>query len=262
MSSPHVIPIYKPLGMTPLQALDSLRIIQPKLQDKKLAYAGRLDPMAEGLLIVLVGDECKKRDTYQMLPKTYEVTILFGFDTDTYDALGIITSKNNPPAPNISEQITQILPGFLGSHKQQYPPYSSVRVNGKPLFYWAREGLIDSVTIPTKTIEIQEITMLSSGTYISADLLRKIDDTIPLVSGDFRQKEIIEQWKKELSGTHDLFPYVTIRVSCTQGSYMRSLAREIGKKAGEPALAFSIKRIAVGDFNVSDAVLIPSPIES
>lgn len=257
-----VIPLYKPLGFTPLQALDSLRKIKPELKDKKLAYAGRLDPMAEGLLIVLVDDECKKRDTYQILPKTYEVTVLFGFDTDTYDVLGVITDKKTPPTPNISEQINLVLPDFLGSQEQQYPPYSSVRVNGKPLFYWARKGLIDSVTIPTKTIEIKELTMLSSGSYTSIDLLRKINANIRLVLGDFRQKEIIEQWKKELSNTKSSFPYATIRVSATQGSYMRSLAREIGKKVKIPALALSIKRIAVGEFSLNDAVLIPSPIES
>ncbi len=85
----------KHLGETPLQALDRLRIEQPEYQKATLSYAGRLDPMAEGLLLVLVDDECKHSQDYFGFDKDYEATILFGFDTDTHDILGKIVEHTS-----------------------------------------------------------------------------------------------------------------------------------------------------------------------
>ncbi len=262
MPSQSVIPVYKPLGITPLQALHSLRKANPSLQDETLAYAGRLDPMAEGLLLVLVGDECKKREHYQMLPKTYEVTILFGFATDTYDMLGLITHRTESIPADISHKVSTVLPEFVGKHDQAYPPYSSARVNGKPLFYWARKGLLDTITIPTKNIEIKEVSLISSKTYSSHELLSSITPIIAHISGDFRQDEILRQWKKELSHAPKDFPVLTIQVDATQGAYMRSLAHEIGARVGIPALALSIKRLTIGEYQSNEAFTIPVPAVS
>ena len=262
MPSHSVIPIYKPLGMTPLQALYVLQRVKPELHNKTLAYAGRLDPMAEGLLLVLVGDECKKREQYQMLPKTYEVTVLFGFATDTYDALGLITDRAKKLPSDIDGEFSATLPTLIGKFDQAYPPYSSVRVKGKPLFYWAREGLLDTITIPTKSIEITKISLLTSGVHTSEELLSLIIHKIELISGDFRQDKILSKWRKDLTIATQHFPFITIRVNSTHGAYMRSLAHEIGKKIDVPALTLSIKRLSVGEFLSEDALVIPSPAVS
>lgn len=87
------ITTYKALGQTPLECLEELRVSRPDLADLPLTYAGRLDPLACGLLIVLAGEECKNKDQYLGLDKTYEFEMLVGFATDTYDLLGVVTSE-------------------------------------------------------------------------------------------------------------------------------------------------------------------------
>ena len=86
-----IILINKPISLTPLQAIRRLQSLHPELEGEKIGYAGRLDPMAEGLLLLLVSDENKKRKEYERLPKTYEFEVLLGIETDSYDVLGIIT---------------------------------------------------------------------------------------------------------------------------------------------------------------------------
>ena len=144
-----VLELYKPIGKTPLQTIEEYKIKHPELTGIKLAYAGRLDPMAEGLLLVLVGDECKKRKEYEKLPKTYEFEVLFGISTDTFDVMGKIVkiSKIIPQEDLLhgsgeyqKSKINELIKKYQGKMLQEYPPYSSPRVNGKPLFWWAREN--------------------------------------------------------------------------------------------------------------------------
>lgn len=121
-----------------------------------LGYAGRLDPMAEGVLVVLVGDENKRREAYLSLNKEYIVEILFGFETDSYDMLGLA-----PSSLAGQEKNTDVLKSYLGSfvdvHDQEYPPYSSKTVVGKPLFVWAREGNIGTIKIPRKKLKFMHV---------------------------------------------------------------------------------------------------------
>lgn len=86
-----VITIYKKIGETPLEALTRLRESVPEYKEETLSYAGRLDPMAAGVMLVLAGDANKEREKYLNLEKDYSAEILFGISTDTYDTLGLIT---------------------------------------------------------------------------------------------------------------------------------------------------------------------------
>lgn len=250
-----VLSVYKPVGLTPLEALNTLRISRPELQNEVLAYAGRLDPMAEGLILVLVGDECKKRDVYQMLPKSYEVTIVFGITTDTYDPLGIPTHISQVSLDTVTIHLDSVLSKHVGTHKQQYPPYSSARVQGKPLFHWARTGKLHTITIPEKKIELTTIKKLSEGTLPASELLLQIQQKIHLVTGDFRQQEILNQWNDQLP-KYSSFPFVTIQVDSSHGAYMRSLAHDIGAQLGVGAIAFHIKRLSVGEYTLDQAIRI------
>jgi len=81
------INLYKPVGMTPLQAVEKLREKNTVYNGKKMSYAGRLDPMAEGVLLILVGDENKKMKQYMGFDKEYKAEILFGFSSDSNDVL-------------------------------------------------------------------------------------------------------------------------------------------------------------------------------
>src|ERR1700749_2760200 len=89
-SSGAVLNLYKKLGETPRERLERLRIQKPHYAHEVLSYAGRLDPMAEGVLLCLVGSANKRRELYLDMSKEYKLDVLFGFSTDTYDILGRI----------------------------------------------------------------------------------------------------------------------------------------------------------------------------
>lgn len=242
--------LYKPIAITPLQLIDRLRKQYPKYENVKLGYAGRLDPMAEGLVLVLVGEENKKRKSYEDLPKEYECEVLFGMATDTYDILGKITkSQTNYIQENVESSIKMLLPTFIGKHQQPYPPYSSQPVHGKPLYYWARENKLNEITIPTKEIEMYTVELLSQTKIQTKDLQIMITDRIEKVVGNFRQDEILALWhtfcKQNAEKTFSIFRF---RISCSSGTYIRSFANTLGKKIQIPAIALSIKRTKIGNY--------------
>jgi tRNA pseudouridine55 synthase len=138
--------VHKPIGMTPLQAIQKFKKKRADLAKAKMSYAGRLDPMARGLLILLSGNEVKNQKQMELCLKEYVFEVVFGIQTDTYDLLGVTNIGNDiPEIPIIDEQklrnqLELQIPSHLGHHMQPYPPYSSARVDGKPLFQWAKEG--------------------------------------------------------------------------------------------------------------------------
>lgn len=271
----NVIKVYKKKGETPLECIVNLKKQDENLKLLPMTYAGRLDPLAEGLLLILVGDEVNKKDEYLKLPKEYEVDILFGFGTDTYDLMGkIMKTKelfnfswsgslsslirgseklNNSGVDNsdFASKIQNILSNFIGTIEQSYPPYSSRPVDGKPLFAWAREGKLDEIEIPRHKVFVEDIKILDEKEISGRELLKKIINDIGLVNGDFRQKEIISLWKKNLTSKEEnTFPILKIRVSCGSGVYVRVLAHDIGEKLGLPAIALNIKRTKVGEYDL------------
>lgn len=266
-----VIVVNKRVGQTPLDCILEIKNKDKNLADLSITYAGRLDPLAEGVLLLLVGDECLKKEEYLKLPKVYEVEILFGFSTDTYDVLGKVEKDGTkelfdflrsgsvsfslvrgPKKLNNSEvSLKNILEDFTGYFEQKYPPYSSRTVLGKPLFKWAREGKLSEIEIPTHKVHIEKIEIMGEFSYSGLELLDKIKKDISLVSGDFRQEEILKIWEEKLKKQNEnIFHSVSVRVSSGGGVYMRSLANDIGEKIGIPALALRIKRVSVGDFKL------------
>lgn len=248
-----IITLYKNRGETPLECINRFKKENPEYEKDPMTYAGRLDPLAEGLLLVLVGEECKNNDKHLCSDKTYEVDILFGFSTDTYDLLGKVIDTTNTDKLSVydADKLFEILKSFVGKFSQKYPPFSSKTINGKSLFNLFKSGELKDEEIPEKDVEIKSIDLLWGHKISKNELEKYIEESVSLVKGDFRQKEIIEIWKKELSNNEALiFPVVSIEVSCTSGTYMRSLANEIGKKVGIPALALNIKRTKMGNFNI------------
>lgn len=253
MDTAKVLIVDKPIGVTPLQVVDALKKKIAYYRNETISYAGRLDPMAHGVLLLLIGDENKKRESYLHLDKLYQVEMLFGFSTDTYDLLGKVSVGTNMEISQ--EKIERVLPRFTGKRKQFYPPFSSQPVNGKPLFYWARQNKLSEIIIPTKEIEIYSNTFLSIRYIMGSELLVEIKKRISLVSGDFRQKEIIALWEGAID-KHVLFPIVTCSISCSSGTYVRSLAHDIGKYIGCGALAFDIYRTEVGKYTIQESKLV------
>lgn len=251
----EIISVYKPIGKTPLQAIEKLKILHPKYEHIKIGYAGRLDPMAEGLLLLLIGETNKNKEQFEKLDKEYDFEAVFGFDTDSYDLLGKVTIPSVQQVHIEKETIINTLSTFTGTISQHYPPFSSVRVNGKPLFFWAYHNKLDQVTIPTKKVTISAISLHSLNTITASQLHTYIKEKINLVFGNFRQAEILEQWQhffKKNSNTH--FTILKATASCSSGTYIRSLVHSLGKKLNTQATTFSIKRTRIGEFTLDSAV--------
>ncbi|MFA6397833.1 MAG: hypothetical protein WDK96_03260 [Candidatus Paceibacterota bacterium] len=251
-----VFNLYKKIGETPLQRLDRF-INEGGLLGEKLSYVGRLDPMASGVMIVVLGDENKNRANYLSFDKEYEFEVIFGVSTDTHDLLGKITSFDNKKLiqEDFSLEIEKELKTFLGKIKQKYPIYSSKPVSGKPLFEWAREDRLEEIEIPEKEIEVFN-TSLSKTYQISRDELENnIKEKIELISGDFRQEEILKTWDKYLKeNSQESYLIAKIKINCSSGTYVRKIVDDLGKKLGIPTTTFSISRTRVGDYKIEDSM--------
>lgn len=264
--------VYKHVGITPLQVIDHYRLQFPQYKHEKIGYAGRLDPMAEGVLLLLIGDDNKRRREFEKLPKEYEFEVLFGIETDSYDVVGkiintaslslrvppwrgdeaIYSIQRLPRSLSVARNdIVRVVPTFIGKQIQVYPPYSSPKVNGKPLFKWAREGKISEIEIPKKNIEIYSFELLSNNTISGRELAEESIAKISRVQGVFRQDEIIEGWLEfERKYSSAEFPMYSFKISCSSGTYVRSIAHEIGKSIQTGALASSIKRTRIGGYAI------------
>jgi tRNA pseudouridine55 synthase len=252
----NIFNLYKKLGETPLECLNRYRSTRPELKGAPMTYLGRLDPMAEGVLLVLIGNTTEaERERLLNLTKEYEFECLWGVETDTYDSLGKIIQTRQPAwLTSLENEIEEVAHGCVGKRMQTYPAYSSKTVLGKPLFMWAREGKLDEIEIPKRDVEIFSIDVMSNKSIVVVDLLKEITEKISLVKGDFRQEEILNLWEKTLGGKMDDSFFVTkMKASVSSGTYIRALVHEMGKKLGCGGLAFSIKRTKVGDYLFKDS---------
>lgn len=254
--------VYKKWGKTPLETLDELRQKYPLLEGVPLSYAGRLDPLAEGLMLILVGDTNKDREKYLGLDKTYEVEILFGIKTDTGDLFGLPYFNGDAQEKFGADEVSKVLKSFVGKQQFPYPVYSSKTVQGKPLFQWMNEGRINEIEIPKTDVEIYSLLLLKAGMnpvkkVRGAEILEKVELALNSVKGDFRYDEMRAGWASALHGLEEeSFSVVKIACECSSGTYMRILAEEIGKKMGVPALAYSIKRTKISDALTLDNTMI------
>ncbi|MFZ2621256.1 MAG: hypothetical protein WAX85_03075 [Minisyncoccia bacterium] len=246
--------LYKKLGETPNECILRWKKENPKYFDAPMTYAGRLDPMAEGLLLILSGEELKNKDKYLDLKKTYEFEILWGFTTDTLDVLGLVLDSSDIFPPE--SEIKNYLKKMTGKFEQIYPIYSSKPVNGKPLFQWAREGRINEVEMPKHKVEIFNIEHISRREISKKNLLENIFLKISSVSGDFRQNETIEKWEEVISKCPlDTFLIDKFYVKVSSGFYVRQFVLDLAKSFNTKAVTFHIKRIKVGDYGVEQSLV-------
>ena len=218
-----VLTIHKPIGETPLETIRKLNM------SCRISYAGRLDPMAEGQLIILTGADCQHQNEYHNLDKIYRFELLLGLTTDSYDTLGLVK--------NVAFTTPCILE-YVGEHIQPYPPFSSARVNGKPLWYYAQNNLMDSIrnAIPSKTIKIYSSKILRQSRISKEVLVARIHANIDKISTNynFRQAAIKEQWT---TITDRDYPVIEIEMSVSAGTYIRGICHEMG------GMALSINRL-------------------
>jgi tRNA pseudouridine55 synthase len=253
-----ILNLYKEKGETPLMRIERFRMGNPEYRDVPLSYAGRLDPMAEGVLLVVVGEENKQKEKYLALDKEYTFEVLFGFATDTYDALGLMTdavtraSYRKISLPLLNEYISQL----PGEQVQKYPPFSSKPLEGSPLFVKARKGEVagKDFVLPEHSITIHKAVVKGTAQVSAEALLARVQKEIGRVQGDFRQERILTLWENSLRVLYGLsFDVATVHIACTSGTYVRSIAHDLGRHMGTPALALSILRTKVGRWSVRSA---------
>jgi tRNA pseudouridine(55) synthase len=236
---------YKKIGQTPLQYLNELRENNPELKDERLSYAGRLDPIAEGEMLVMVGDENDRREDFLGCDKTYEVDILFGFGTDTYDVLGLVNSVSDV---DISlKELKKVLKKIKKVKEIKYPVYSSKSVFGKPLWQWEREGRIDEIDIPKRDIKVKKVKLLNTYEINAQDLYNYISFVIGEVSGDFRQEEILNCWKENIDNGVE-YKIARVRFKVSTGTYIRGLVDLVGKELGCDGCILKLNRVKIFDY--------------
>jgi tRNA pseudouridine(55) synthase len=273
-SLPRYIILEKKVGETPLSCVETYRAEHPELIGIPLAYAGRLDPMASGQLLILVGEECKQQSAYHDLDKEYQFSVLFGISSDTQDVLGRL---QNHPLPTIlsstsndyqalTREIEKICTSLLGQIELPYPAFSSKTVQGKPLHTWALEGRLSEIEIPTKKSLVYDLTLTNITTVEKTELVEKALSKINLIppvtepskalGQDFRRHDVRSDWRSMADNSALPTAYIIGHFSCiaSSGTYMRTLASIIGQKLKTGALAWHIHRNKIGRFDSTHSI--------
>ncbi len=258
---PKYIVVEKPIGKTPVEVIQDIKRNDPTYAAVPMSFAGRLDPLASGTLLILVGEECKKAQDYLGLDKEYTFEILLGLSTDTYDVLGIpVLGEHLPTAKPDEKNIQNILKKYLGKQTFSYPPFSSKPVDGKPLLQHALEGSLDAIEIPTKDVVIYKLQHEETREVHTRDLFETIRNNIESIApvteaskalgNDFRRPVIREMYKTIEQSTVPEQTFYILKFSCicSSGTYMRTLAHLIGKELVGSGVACSITRTTMGKY--------------
>jgi len=202
-----IIILNKPKGMTSFAVVDAVH----KLTRSKAGHAGTLDPMAEGVLVVLLGRFTKKAKEFESSTKEYEAEITFGIETDSLDSTGKVTSRKEV---NITEQqLRETMGQFAGEIEQIPPMVSAIHHKGKRLYELARQGI--EVERAPRKITIHKLELKSFD--------------------------------------KDRASFV---ISCSKGTYIRTLCADIGAKLGCGAHMSKLTRIKSGNFSIDKALTL------
>lgn len=199
--------IDKPKGDNSFRAVSVLRKV---LGIKKIGFAGTLDPLASGLLIMATGKATRLLDYFHYLPKVYQADILFGQTSETYDLEGeLIENKNAKKFTKT--KLEKHLKKFEGKIDQRAPIFSAKKVGGQKLNKLARAG--KKVVAPTKKVEIYDLSIKSF-----------------------------------------YYPKLQLEVKCSAGTYIRSLAHDLGESLGTGAVLTDLRRTAIGKLSIKDSL--------
>ncbi len=249
--SEKIFSVYKEVGETPYQVVQKFRQKKNIPPVMKVAYAGRLDPMAEGLLLLVLGRRLRNFDKLIKKEKEYEADILFGFSTDSYDILGI--PQKNDINDVDHKKIKDVILNQEKIFSFELPPFSSYKVQGKPLFYWARENKIQNIARPVKKVKINELKIIGEYKLTEEEIHKIVVQKINKVNGNFRQKEILKEWNKVLKNKKQ-HSILKIKINCDSGFYVRSFAEKIGKELSIGAVLFHLKRTKIGEYNINNSI--------
>jgi tRNA pseudouridine55 synthase len=198
----------KPKNYTSYQIVEFFK----KKTKKKVGHGGTLDPLAEGLLILGIGEYTKELSKFlKESIKTYVAEIILGARSTTYDREGKITQTNADFTQTNADKIEKILSSFIGEIEQIPPPFSAVKIKGKPAYLLARKG--KKVELKARKVKIYEIKILNYN-----------------------------------------WPKLRIEVTSSSGTYIRSLANDIGEKLGCGGYLNDLKRTRINEFKVEQAL--------
>ncbi len=202
-----ILPVYKPVGAT---SFEIVRTVRNRMKIGKVGHAGTLDPLAEGLLIILTGKKTRLMDEFLKMNKEYLATLQLGVESKSHDLETPVVSKVQ--SLNLSrEKIEEVLKEFTGNIEQVPPIYSAKWVDGKRAYDLARRNV--DFELKPKVVSIYKI----------------IPESIAL-------------------------PFVEVRVVCSSGTYIRSLARDIGSRLGCGAVLAKLVRTRIGTYTLDNAI--------
>ena len=233
-----VLYIYKPIGKTPLEIIESVK----DYRYKKISYAGRLDPMAHGTLLVLTDEDCKRQNKYNNLNKIYKFRLLLGIETDTNDVLGMVVS--NKTEIDIFELRNKIH-SMQGEHELPYPIFSSKRYKGKPLWYYGKYSKEKDITeYPMQRIVINKIEILDGYEMDRKGVWDYVKNKINRLDKkhDFRQEFILDRWGKIKDITYKV---IEIEADVGSGTYIRGISRHISDSLNISTLCLDIYRTQI-----------------
>ena len=217
-----IILLDKPAGVTSAKAVER---VKRALGSRKAGHAGTLDPLATGLLIVGLNEGTKKLAEYLKLPKTYEAGILLGKRTDTGDLEGKVIEELEAGSSQLTERaVSEALEGMRGTLKLPVSPYSALKRGGEPLYKKARRGEAVEPVIRAMEVRSAELLGLSYSNVLQNISIRSLV---------FR-----------------------VRFDVGSGTYIRSLAEELGRRLGYPATLASLRRTRIGEFDIKDATTL------
>ncbi|TAL15346.1 tRNA pseudouridine(55) synthase TruB [Patescibacteria group bacterium] len=207
-----IILIDKPAEMTSFGVVARLRRLLSEQQGKKVkvGHTGTLDPFATGLMIIVVGKECKNAELYSKKDKVYEATIRLGQSSTTGDPEGEIIDDINAKVPPTNDEVKGVLAKFTGAITQRPPIYSAIKIDGQRAYKLAREGKMPEM--PERRITIHSLEL--------------VDYT---------------------------YPELKIRTHVSSGTYIRTLAEDIGRSLGTCAYCTELRRTAIGEWKIEDA---------
>jgi len=205
-----ILLIDKPSAMTSFGVVARVRrvLTQQAGHKVKVGHTGTLDPFATGLMILVVGKECKNAGTYSKLDKVYEATIELGSVSTTGDPEGEITAVSGTIPTK--EAVSDVLKGFEGEISQIPPAFSAIKIGGQRAYKLARKG--EAVEIPARPVTIYSLELVD---YV--------------------------------------YPHLKIRTHVSSGTYIRTLAEDIGKTLGTGAYCTQLRRTKISDWLIENA---------
>ncbi len=238
----HLILIDKPLKWTSFDVVKKIHYQLRKelnLEKIKVGHAGTLDPLATGLLILCTGKFTKKIDEIQAQTKEYTGTFSIGATTPSFD-LEKEVDKEFPTEHITNEMIQDVAQSFIGEQQQTAPIHSAKKIDGKRAYEYARSG--KEVDIKSNLVTIKSFDVLG--------ISKNINDLKDLVVID-------ENYKNErinLAPNYEKGLHVKFKITCSKGTYIRSIARDFGIKLNSGAHLSELRRTKIGDFNVDEAL--------